>query len=311
MDILNAIKEKVDIIRKRSDKIDLSDLLLHLERAEFYFQQGRESQDDNYFTDVIYRTNQAFEGGLREVYNVQAKKGRRNIKTHEIEKYLLDNNILKSRVLDFFTHYRQNWRNESAHNYRLSFNESEALMAIMTVSSFSYVLINQILETLAFQIESTIDIDKKELERIIADKDTEIDEKIVSLIKLFYSQNSDLIKKENYSELEIIGLFTGFLNTTTKGLKIQQEVKLDLKRDFLRPDLVFELGGEKVIMEFKRNRIKKNIDTSRTQMIKYLFSTEIKNGVIFYFNKDDHKELKVEKNILTDYDLTFTIMEIY
>ena len=127
----------------------------------------------------------------------------------------------------------------------------------------------------------------------------------------YFRINMIAIIKEKYSELEIIGLFTGFLNSTTKGLKLHREIKLDLKRDFLRPDLVFELGGEQVIMEFKRNRIKNNIDASRTQMIKYLFTTEIKNGVIFYFNIDDHNELKVEKNILTDYDMTFKIMEIY
>lgn len=60
MDILYSIKEQINLINKRSNKIDLSDLIVHLERAEYFYKKGREEQDDNYFTDVIYRTNQVF-----------------------------------------------------------------------------------------------------------------------------------------------------------------------------------------------------------------------------------------------------------
>lgn len=311
MDILESIRDKISLIGKRTSKIDLSDLLLHLERAEYYFKKGKETGDENYYTDVIYRTNQVFEGGLREVYKVLVKKNKPNISTQIIENYLLDKELLKTRVLDFFTHYRRNWRNESTHNYRLSFNESEALMAITTVSSFTYVLITQIPEALAFQKESTINIDKQGVKKLLDDSKIEIDEKVVSLVKLFYSQNSKIIKENKYNELEIIGLFTGFISAISKDITIQKEIKIDMRRDFLRPDLIIEFDGESVILEFKRNRIEKNITISRTQMIKYLIASEIKTGVIIYFNQKNFEEINVEKNILTDYDMTFKILEIY
>ena len=211
MDILNSIKEQISLIQKRTNKIDLSDLILHLERAEYFYAEGKETQDDNFFTDVIYRTNQVFEGALREAYKVLSKQDKKKINTFEIEKYFSSNKILNDRVLQFFTVYRQNWRNESAHNYKLFFNESEALLAITSVSSFAYVLINQILEVLAFQTEKTKDFDIKELLKIINDKNVELDDKLVSLIKVFIAENKEIITNENYKEFEFIGLFNGFL----------------------------------------------------------------------------------------------------
>ncbi len=53
MEILPSIKEQISIIHKRTSKIDLTELVVHIERAEYFYRQGIELKDDNFFTDVI------------------------------------------------------------------------------------------------------------------------------------------------------------------------------------------------------------------------------------------------------------------
>lgn len=312
MDILYSIKEQINLINKRSNKIDLSDLIVHLERAEYFYKKGREEQDDNYFTDVIYRTNQVFEGALREAYKALSKKEKNRINTYEIEKYFSDNKILNDRVLPFFTIYRQNWRNESAHNYRLFFNESEALLAITSVSSFAYVLINQILEALAFQVEKAKDIKVGVLLKILSDENKEFEVKIKSILKAFIAENKEIISNQEYKEFEIIGLFNGFLSTLKNSeLKIQREPEIKSGSAVYRPDLILGLKDKNTIIEFKRKRIEKSKDNDRSQIIKYLWGTSVKIGIIFYYSSIDIENINIQENLLEDYDETYKIIEIY
>lgn len=61
MDILNLIKEQIKQISNGEELIGLNSVLTHMERAEYFLEKGIEQQDEAYFTDVIYRTNQSFE----------------------------------------------------------------------------------------------------------------------------------------------------------------------------------------------------------------------------------------------------------
>lgn len=313
MDILNSVKEQVSLLKKRTNKIDLSDLIMHLDRAEYFYNQGREEEDEHFYTDVIYRTNQAFEGILREGYKILSKQEKKRINTYDIEKYFLTNGILKNRVLQFFTVYRQNWRNESAHDYKLFFSESEALMAITSVTTFAYVLINQILEALAYQTELTADLDTLELSKIANDESIELDEKLIALIKLFIANNEELIDKNDYKEYEFVGLFTGFLDSLNRNsLKVIREPKLGTDSFVNRPDLLIEEKNEKAIVEFKGRRNENLKDADRTNIIKYLWTIEgVKIGIIFYMNRKKAEEIQIERNILTDYDQTYKIIEVY
>ena len=113
MDITYHIKEQVLLIRRRTSKIDLSGLMVHLERAEYFYNEGRKKQDENFFTDVIYRTNQIYEGALREAYNVLSelankKINKKRINTVDIENYFIKHDILNKRVVMFFGVYREN-----------------------------------------------------------------------------------------------------------------------------------------------------------------------------------------------------------
>ncbi len=210
--------------------------------------------------------------------------------------------------MQFFTVYRKNWRNESSHNYKLFFNESEVLLAITSVSSFTYVLLNQILESLAFQTIKTENIDIEKLKKIIDNSDVEIEDKIISLIKMFISENIESLKDENLKEFEFIGLFNGFISSFPKII-VQREPKIDDNHS--RPDMIIELNKIRAIIEFNRKRNKNTKELNRTKIIKYLWTTDILIGILFYFNLENIEEIKVNKNILTDGDDTFKIIEIY
>jgi len=143
LDIFKSIKEQVKEIKKLSSKYSFEQIITHIERAELYYFEGIEKNDENFFTDVVYRTNQAFEGSLRQSYMVLADKTEKQTKskrTFDIEEYFESNLIFNDRVLKLFENYRKEWRNKSSHDHKLFFNQSEAFLAVINVSSYVYVL---------------------------------------------------------------------------------------------------------------------------------------------------------------------------
>jgi hypothetical protein len=171
LDTLTAIKEQISEIRDLSSAVTLEKVLIHIERAEFFYHQGSLSGDENYFTDVIHRTNQAFEGSLRQSYMILAEKTEKQAnsrRTIEIEDFFETNLIFNERVLHFFRNYRQEWRNKSTHDFKLFFDQSEAFLAIVNVSAYIYVLLNQIIEKLAFDNEKERLKGEKEKKKLIS-----------------------------------------------------------------------------------------------------------------------------------------------
>jgi len=140
----------LDILRSRSANLPEGEYTLginavvqHIDVATKHLLRGQETTDETAFTDAIYRTNQAFEGSLKEAYRVLAGKDPAHETANNIESYLQQQNLLRPRVLAQFTNYRREWRNPSTHDYRLDFDEDEALLAIVTVAAFAIVLIDQ------------------------------------------------------------------------------------------------------------------------------------------------------------------------
>jgi len=123
---------------------------LSIEVAHRHLARGQAQNDETAFTDAIYRTNQAFEGSIKEAYRVLASKEPANKTPFQIEQYLQKHGVLRERVLTQFTRYRTEWRNPSTHDYKLDFDEDEAFLAIVSVSAFVKVLVDQIIEALAY-----------------------------------------------------------------------------------------------------------------------------------------------------------------
>lgn len=150
MNIFEHIYKKRDDLINLKEDSDIDAVLRHLVVAEKRFLTGVKTGDEDLYTDVIYRCNQVFEGILKEVYEVETDKPcPKRITPHIIETYLEKQSLFKPRVLQYFKAYREEWRNPSAHNHKIDFNEQEAFIAISNVSTFCYAAIDQIVYVLA------------------------------------------------------------------------------------------------------------------------------------------------------------------
>jgi hypothetical protein len=70
MDLLQEIREKLKGNPGLSLGRGLESVATHIEVAEKYHCRAKAENDEHLYTDVIYRTNHAFEGILKEAYGV-------------------------------------------------------------------------------------------------------------------------------------------------------------------------------------------------------------------------------------------------
>lgn len=153
MDVIGILRTAIADLPQGEYSTGLNAIIRHLETAVRHFERNPLDDPDSY-TDSIYRTNQAYEGSLKEAYRVLADKDPARMTPNEIEKYLEENKVVRQRVLDQLQRYRQDYRNPSTHDYKLDFDESESLLAIVSVAAFAKLLVSQISEKLAFNTAS-------------------------------------------------------------------------------------------------------------------------------------------------------------
>lgn len=258
MDILRQIKSKLAKVSPQDRPDGINAVLSHIDIAERYYEKASEEKDENYYTDVVYRTNHAFEGILKEAYEIIAEKDASKTTPHKIELYLSENSIFNERVLNLFTNYRQNWRNPSTHDYQLFFGSQEAFLAIITVSSFVSILIDQIIEKLSYisykiRVLNYVDDFKKLLSAY--DSLPYID-KCLEILKSYskYFQE-DFEHHFDLPEAELIGSITGFFAAFEPSWKIVTNQALSHEGSKVYPDILIEAdNGERLIVEVKRNK---------------------------------------------------------
>ncbi len=283
MDLLKEIKTKIASLTGKPCESSIKAAIRHIEVAERYLSRSRTEQEDDLLNDVVYRSNQAFEGMLKEAYAVLIENDPGRMSPHQIEQYLLKEKVLSPRVLDLFTTYRQNWRNPSTHDHTLFFNDQEALLAIVNVSAFTAVLLDQIIEVLSFRLEQT-EVAKKGyvFAKYLEGYDNlTFLEQVVALLKAFsadLSQSQDYLRKLH--EAELLGRLGGFIAAVDLELQINREMLLE---DNLRPDLVLFKKGEGVVLELKRARRFRGFldDAAIAQVQKYLELAKLQNAVIY------------------------------
>lgn len=308
MDILKSIKEQVKEIKRLSGKYSFEQIITHIERAELYYLEGIEKADDNFFTDVVYRANQAFEGSLRQSYMVLADKTEKQTsvkRTFDIEEYFESNFIFNDRVLKLFENYRKEWRNKSSHDHKLFFNQSEAFLAVINVSSYVYVLFNQIIEKLAFLRQQEELKEQKEKKKIIskifADKGHSLKDKIIELIKEISIDNEQL--NSQTTETEIIGMFNAFIESASPTSKVFTNYKIESNGKIYRPDILIELEEEKLIIEIKRSL---SLDMAHEeQLLRYMKTIKAEEGILWY------PASVPSKNFLRIDDMTYLERDIY
>ena len=301
MDLLDLIKEKIKVFLDTEQLQGLESVIHHIEISEKHFTKAKNSGDDYLFTDVIYRTNHAFEGILKEAYAILTGKDPSRITPFKIEKYLDENKILKDRVLNLFTNYRTEWRNKSTHDYQLFFTEQEAFLAVVTICAFINIMLDQMIERSAYEKEKAkTDLVSSSIKSSISDyDDISLFEQAIQLLMKF---SSELISKnrdvEKFREVEAIGMLSAFINSVDPDIDLKTEVRLPFPNKMLIADLVLEKSDEKVIIELKRSGFKGvGLQAGEDQLFTYLSAAKIRKGVLFFLPSGD--ATKMQEKILT------------
>lgn len=324
MEILNPIKELVNKLDELGQEFDstltLSPIITHIERAEHFFSLGKEKNDEHYYTDVIYRTNQAFEGCSRQAYMVLAEKNEaqaQRLKAYQIEEYFANEGVLSDRVLPQFQTYRDSWRNESAHNFKLFFDESEAYFAILNVSSYAYVLFNQMITKLAYKIEErTIKKEELKLKKMkgVIGTSKPLKDRIVKLIEFFDQEIDESDQRSGsaiklFSEVQILGMLTAYLQEASSEMKVELDKSIIVGKRKFRVDIYIELGDETTIIELKSKHGKGIPQGYKEQVLHYLKALSISDGILYIYprfkrkNKIKREDLIIE-NEGKKYNLT-------
>lgn len=283
MDLLEIIKSKVQTFEGNSFKLGIDAVVHHIEISESHFHQAK-SSGEHLFTDVIYRTNQAFEGALKEAYRVIKNENPDRKSPFEIEKYFEDSNSLKPRVLSQFSNYRTEWRNKSTHDYQLFFSSQEALLAIVSVTAFFNILLDQMMEKVSF------DEEKKKLNRELVPAITN-DTVYASLdfmnqcIELLNSFSKEL--KDNSSgnyqitEHELSGKIAAFISSLDPSIEIFSDHSIG--DGYLRADFLLRKGGDAVVLELKNptQEYFRRALRAKDQLKRYMVSGGVRNGIVY------------------------------
>jgi hypothetical protein len=301
MDTIAIIRTKADRAENLGAKAGVGAVLKHLEMAERHFKVAVETGDDELFTDVIYRTNQVYEGMLREGYLVFAGSGARvGLKTHELENYLRDNRILKERVVGAMEHYRKKWRNPSTHEHVISFSESEALMAMLSVTSFVALLLDGIIERLVFVRESKeIDADFGNIQERLTNVKNE---PLVDRLGFVLPNFGERLKENPRSEIELVAQLRAYLAKVLPNAIVEPERSFTYRQEKVRVDLYVNDANETSIIEIKRYRrwTQRERDSAMLQVQRYLEASGVNSAFILAVpSQDAEPDPKLTINIVT------------
>lgn len=292
MDLLKEIKEKV---RSNSDwtiKHGVQSVVTHIEVAERYHFRAKSDRDEHLYTDVIYRTNHAFEGILKEAYVCLADKSSERLTPHDIEEYLLASSVLKGRVVDLLKNYRQNWRNPSTHDYQLFFSEQESFLAIVTVSALLSILLDQMLERVAYatKFKSLENAASLARDRIANFQELPLIDKVW---KILLSFTDHYIK--NFAAMSAFPRHSANAQLAAFIKKVAPELTLELESEVaatdqpIRFDLMIGEAGDSVVVETReplwgdKYGEPSAYQGAIAQLSRRLYATGLKSGVVFFY----------------------------
>lgn len=297
MDLLRILRSKIDVLEEGDYIPGLQSVLLHIETASRHLLRGQEQEEDTAFTDAIYRTNQAFEGSLKEAYRVLAQKNPEKERPFDIENFFLNNQIFRQRVLDQFTNYRTKWRNPSTHDYKLDFDESEAFLAIVSVAAFACLVLDQITEKLSYlHVKTEAELKQTEIQQHLASvEEGDLLRRTTEILREFSHQQSTFnIVGSKLNEAQLIGQLAGFFASAAPDLEVINEYKSSI-------DLMISDKSSRVLIEIKRARGSLTFISGVTQVNNYMLQTGIKNAILYLFS-DTGGELEIQEHSPSNID---------
>jgi hypothetical protein len=312
MDLLADIKRKAEKVPE-SERPGIAAVIRHLEQAERFLEGGRLGEDD-LFTDVVYRTNHAYEGALKEAFEKLTGKESSRRTPHDIENYFEKNSILRSRVLDLMRNYRQDWRNPSTHEYELFFNGQEALLAIITVSAFVALLLDQIVDQLAARQQALRSEAVKKVSSALADyRALSLGDQTVTLIQSFVSSLAPTAEPDQPASTEsyLETAIANFLRDIAPALEVALEPEISTDIGVLRPDIVVRKEKETVVIEVKR-AMRRGVIREATvlRVLSYAKALNAMRAIIVYM-PNGSTEMSVETKLFSTMGVPITVTEIF
>ncbi|WP_134607842.1 hypothetical protein [Pseudomonas aeruginosa] len=296
MDLLAEINKKIKDTPLQNSDSGIESILLHIEIAERHHNRAKSEKDEHLYTDVIYRTNHAFEGILKEAYSRLADKKPDSLTPFQIEEYLLTNNILRSRVSDLLTNYRKNWRNPSTHDHKLFFAEQESFLAIVTVSAFVSILVDQIIDKITY----TQNLEKFEKYAIRTREGYTKYNKMSSIDKLarlilgfseYYMENFEEMSQTPRNSAN--AALAAFIKKADPNFNVEQEPNINKNGSSITFDLIAETNEEKIAIETRDPRPSGShffeSEVAAKQLAIMLRKTEIRSGIIFHYPAAPHQ----------------------
>jgi len=283
MDLVDALKSKIDALEDGEHILGLKAVLRHIETAFSHLARGQKDDNESAFTDAIYRTNQAFEGSVKEAYRTMTGKDHSNTAPAKIEAYLEEKGLLRDRVLAQLTTYRREWRNPSTHDYKLDFDESESFLAIISVSALACLLLDLIAERLAYVRSQTEAAAQRDdiVASLAPTAGGDLHTRITALLKEFCSSHIPVVPADSMlTETQAIGALHGFLSSVAPELNVATDVQIGPSGSPFRVDLMITQGDTTVAIELKRRITKAGYGTGIAQVHTYLLAGAVNSGVL-------------------------------
>jgi hypothetical protein len=282
MDLLELIKAAINTLPRGPHIAGLHAVLRHIEVAYGHLTRGQKEEDESAFTDAIYRTNQAFEGGIKEAYRVLEDKDPQKLSTHQIELYFEKHKVFRDRVLAQVTNYRTKWRNPSTHDHNLDFDEEEAFLAIVSVSAFAKLLIDQIAERLSF-VAARNDVNLIEV-GTKNETDVPLIDRAIKLLQQFgrhYTANNPSVPIE--TEAQLMGALAGFLSSVAPDVR-STTGRVHRGAHPYYVDLEMEKGDSKILIELKRGSHRRLFEVGARQLVSYMQAAQTNDSILFLFS---------------------------
>jgi len=285
MDLLDLIRNQINALPAGAHLPGLRSVLHHIETAYKHFARGQSSGDESAFTDTIYRTNQAFEGSVKEAYRVLTDKDPAKMRPYDIEQYLEEQKVFRDRILGQFTNYRTEWRNPATHDYNLNFDEAEAFLAIVSVSAFTKLLVDEIAERLSYvAVQKDVATQGGSKTANLISSEPLIVQVTTALLNFpkYYKDSRSSVPIE--SESQLMGALAGFLtsvlpNSETSTGRIIRGPKS------LYVDMIIAAGDQRILVELKRGDNPSLVERGVEQLSVYLDAAEANHGVLFLYSE--------------------------
>jgi hypothetical protein len=288
MDLLDLLRNQIRGLPQGSHERGLRSVLQHIEAAYKHFARGQDG-DDTAYTDTIHRTNMAFEGSIKEAYRVLADKDPTKLRPFDIEQYLEKHNIFSERVLAQFTSYRTQWRNPSSHDYILDFDEAEAFLAIVYISAFTKLLVDEIAERLSYDAVKS-EVAHHEGLPSPSPSQSFVSQVIETLLAFPQYYGLLVTSPPIESEAQLLGALSAYLTARLPAARTSTGRIIRAHRNYY-VDIMVELGSDVVLIELKRGDSPSLVDRGVSQLLDYLaaekalIAASARYGILFLYSQ--------------------------